>query len=157
MAKTHLISARDIDLVAFYGRMRPTDQLELSGPLPKGREQAIHHLELAAAQAREAHCVTVDGVPAILFGCWTQAFVTDTAHPWAFVAADMAQHWRIFVYGAKQYVAHLNEEYRVLRNFVRSDNHTALRWLRTLGFVVSRDTYVSPDGIAYSTYERVRK
>lgn len=120
--------AADIDVIA--GDIRPADAVEMEA---LGTDPAAAMRE---GMARSDWTMTglLDGVPVCMFGVAAQNVVLGHGVPWMLSANAIERAQLKFLRACRPVVARMRESYPSLRNVVHAENHTAIRWLRWLGF-----------------------
>ncbi len=82
----------------------------------------------------------LDGVPVCMFGVAPSDILLGRGIPWMLSANAIEQAQLQFLRACRPVVARMRERYPHLRNIVHSENATAIRWLKWLGFrFVSED------------------
>lgn len=81
-----------------------------------------------------------DEEPVCIFGVSPTSTLMGIGAPWMFSTTGLSRVRRPFVESCRRVVDLMLEDYPRLQNMVHADNTGALRWLRWLGFEISRGT-----------------
>tara|TARA_R110002072_G_scaffold273239_1_gene433940 strand:+ start:8559 stop:9029 length:471 start_codon:yes stop_codon:yes gene_type:complete len=127
---------------------------EISAIYGTGDDVLLSHFARAISRANEAYIAYADDKPICIIGYWTSSFGSPIAHPWVFCTKFADDYPIEFFFTGRKYVETLLEKFDVLTNHVNSDNVRAIRWLKLMGFKVSRDTaFTTRYGVAFRKYE----
>lgn len=129
------------------GALRSSDvrELVMAGYRDPQRECMLSWLHTPDARA----ILGDNGIPVGLFGLngrlvWLLATNDLTSTP---------SHRRQLARGARRWVASLRQQGRSAENWAFSANHSALRWLKSLGFTVHPPAPHGPYGMLFSFFE----
>lgn len=118
------------DIWELKGRLRQADLEELKC-LQIGPEEALitgyHESDLCRT-------ITVDDVPAAMFGVVAQDDRHERAIVWLLGSDDILTIRRQFLRESRQWLKVISRGYDRLYNVVHKDNSVHLRWLQWLGF-----------------------
>lgn len=133
-----IVPATEAHAVALAPLMRNKDALEC---------EAYGHTTLSALRhslglSIEAFTGLVDGKPVCMFGYTTECLMADSAQPWLLGTDEMARHALAFLRRNRPYIADLRKRFNKLDGWVYDQNHSSIRWLRWLGFIVSPEISV---------------
>jgi hypothetical protein len=136
MTATALRWSQPGDAEAILADLRPADAAEMralgSEPEPALRES----LRISSWSATGL----VDDAPVCLFGVAPTVALQGIGAPWMFATEGLARVRRPFIEACRPVVDVMLQDYPRLQNLVHAQNLGALRWLRWLGFEISKGT-----------------
>ena len=137
------------DLAAeVVSRARDADRLEFSfaehPPKPMGA--------IVTGMLKVSHRAKVgliDGVPICVAGVIARTALSTEAHPWMVAAAEVEkpEFRRRFLEHSRDALDDLTKGYSHLWGVVHKQNKMAIRWLRWMGFQISKETFLVNEGV----------
>ena len=132
--------------------MRDLDRAELDAVGTTPKESLVAGLE------RSSICITalVDNHPAVMFG--VAQFDDGAGHPWMLCTDDIDLVSFSLVREAKRWIRLMLEVYPILTNYVHSENDSAIRFIKMMGFEFPEDgeVIVPETGEAFLRFEKYR-
>lgn len=122
--------AEDSDIDSIMRDIRKADVAEMEA-LGTDPEAAMRE---GMAQSDWTMTGLLDGIPVCMFGVVAQNVILGQGVPWMLSANAIERSQVKFLRACRPVVARMRASYPHLRNVVHAENHTAIRWLRWLGF-----------------------
>lgn len=146
--------ARAIHVRSIARRMRQADRDELRAS--SGRQPA-DALIYSMRRSRLAYTALINGVPEVMFGAGDLNILAQSGAPWLLGTDAVPLHYVAFLRGSVRWRGQLLRRYAVLRNLVDDRNHTAMRWLRWLGFRLSDPVIAGVEQRPFRVFELRRE
>lgn len=134
MARLNVSAVTLVDLVDLAANMRASDAREMRAY--GGGRDTIHALLDATLVSMMSWAVRINGELVAVFGCAPINLLTGQGSPWMLATPLLSKHARILVRETPHYIARMLAVFPHLVNFVHTENHASIRWLRRLGFTV---------------------
>lgn len=80
--------------------------------------------------------VTVDKKPCVMLGLVVRDVLSDIGSPWLLGTNEALKHKRQFVSLVEPVLNHMFTRCSLLYNWVHSENHDSIRWLKRIGFII---------------------
>ena len=125
------------DITTLMSNMRDADRAELTAVVGKTHLEKSLHLGLEASMLSWAG--DIDGELTAVFGVSPLSTLGGVGAPWLIGTPVADLHARAFVRENLRYIPTMLEFFPTLINFVSIENRRTIRWLRFLGFNVSRE------------------
>jgi hypothetical protein len=122
------------DVFRIYDKLRAIDNYEI---LAASGETPLDALLQGFKYNVESYCITKDGRP-IAIGGLSVAKDGSEAYPWMLATDELVQHKAFFLRVVKPFVRDMLLRYPRLRNFALASNTAHIRWLKWLGFSITR-------------------
>lgn len=122
------------DVFYIHDKLRAVDNFEIlaaSGNTPL--EALLHGFKYNV----ESYCITKDNKP-IAIGGLVAAKDSSEAYPWMVATDELLLHQAFFLRVSKPFVHDMLLRYPKLRNFALARNTTHTKWLKWLGFSITR-------------------
>lgn len=118
------------DAISLSSRLRTEDLIEVQLATGKSPEEAlvesVRVSELVEAAVCDGEVIAIRGI----------ASAGEVGVPWLMCSPEVS-HWsKRMVADAIPWVAHHCKRFSVLANMVHAENHTAINWLKRLGFTI---------------------
>lgn len=146
------LMAGDIEQLA--PRLRAADLAELQALHGPGVD-VLSTLSMSVQCSDEPLVIDIDGRAEAVLGCAPMSLLDGLGVPWLLGSDALTAHPRFMVAEGRRVVAGWSARHRQLRNMVDTRNTRSIRWLRAIGFSVSRDTIpFGAMGLPFHTFER---
>lgn len=135
-------------------RLRPLDALEIKSVLGATPIAGL----MAGLEGEACLTGTVDGGrPIFMAGVSKDPSTSDpeAGVPWLLGTYEINAHAFEFARGSKRFLNAFHKVYPKLSNIVHEDNHSAIRWLKWLGFTFWPDV-IGCRGERFICFERIR-
>lgn len=122
------------DVFYIYDKLRAVDNFEIlaaSGCTP------LDALLEGFRLNKENYCVTKDDKP-IAIGGIAVALDGSEAYPWLLATDELLLHQHFFLRVSKPFVQEMLLRYPKLRNYALASNTVHIKWLKWLGFSITR-------------------
>ena len=110
---------------------------------------------IAASVDRSVMCwaVMIDGKLAAIMGCAAIDTLPGVGSPWMLGTPVIDAHQRVLVRETPEYIARMLKAFPHLLNFVHAQNTRSVRWLRSLGFSLSKPAPFGALGEPFHRFE----
>lgn len=149
----HVYEVRDAtleDAKELAPRLRQADLDEVRAACDHGPEEALVH---SIKNSRFPKAGLVDGELVCLFGVGSNTLLSTSGSPWLLGSDKIVKHARAFLKGSRIYLRDMKEEYGYLVNYVDARNTHSVRWLKWLGFEISKPVPFGPYGVLFHKFE----
>ena len=150
MADVHIREAvlEDVDLLV--ANLRPADVREIAA---YGYEDPAAPLRASVSTSLHCWSAFVDGELACIMGVTPLSMLSGIGSPWMMGTPLLEKHARVLVRLTPGYIRRMLKAFPILTNHVHAENVTSVRWLRRLGFALSRPLPYGPTGALFHTFE----
>lgn len=123
------------DVTSLAATMRPCDVQEVWAWSKHTPYQAVRR---SVEVSRDTWAVRKGSTVLCIFGCAEPArtAILPVGQPWMLGSCDLVRHSKALLHYSKPWVDQLRETYGHLFNHVDARNHSAIRWLKWLGFTI---------------------
>lgn len=125
----------DEDIVELAENMRDADIAEVWRTSMSKPEKAIRR---AVSMSQDAWVARCNGDLICIFGVASIGVITKTGSPWLLATDNILKYPFHFLDKSRYYIAEMASNFDRLVNHVDADNKVSIRWLRWLGFDVSK-------------------
>ena len=145
------VAATEDHVRELVANIRPSDAEEIRAlgedPLPS----MIKSLKVS----RDPVAVLSDGRVISIFGVGVPSLLSDLGVPWMIGAAELPRHKKALLKASRAWVWQARHEYRYLCNYVDARHHSAIRWLRWMGFAIEAPAPFGPLKMPFHKFDMV--
>jgi hypothetical protein len=139
------------DVEALVAKMRQADINELRA---SGVGEILPRVQASVDRSVLCRTGTADGEVGCIFGVVPVLTLFDQeGSPWMLGTDLVTRHQRVLMRRCRPYIQDMLRIYPHLVNAVHADNHAALRWLKSVGFLLHPAEPFGVDGALFHPFE----
>lgn len=128
-----ITTPQDWHIAYIAEHLRPSDRREIEAASGRAPLEVIKE-----SVTMSPHCFAglLNNVPAGIGGVAAAAWTGSIGVPWLVGTPQMTKHAKLFVSTTAKFLSQMENLYDAFINYVDARNAPALRWLKSLGFVI---------------------
>lgn len=138
------------DVDELKDRLRPSDVQECWSSNHHTPEEALW---MCYDESIMRYTVTINSVPAMVFGIASPGFISSKASIWLLATPEMKKIQRRFIRHSREFIQFFLSFYPLLFNYVDARNHESIQWLHWCGAEISEPEPRGPENDMFHYFQ----